>query len=124
MTGAEIVKVVQAELARKGISKAEFYEKTGISSATFSQWRTGKYNPTRDKIRAISNFLNINIDGIQPNTASMLTTEIDPDTADLLQDLRDRRDLRTLLESARGVPPSSVYELIATLEKRKEMGEG
>lgn len=43
MDGITVARIVDSELASRGISKAEFYAQSGVSSATLSQWRTGKY---------------------------------------------------------------------------------
>lgn len=110
MTGQELVKIVETELSKRGISKANFYKDSGISSATFSQWRTGVYDPSSEMIKRVEHTLNIS------------TTNYDTkdETDELREMLRDRQDLRVLLHSAKDVPPSSVYMLIAQLEKEKE----
>ena len=46
MTSLEIVRTIEAELSRRGISKGQFYKDCDVSSATFSQWRTGTYYPS------------------------------------------------------------------------------
>lgn len=59
MTGIQIVTVIEMRLAEINMSKGEFYNATGISSATFSQWRNGKYNPNRRILSVVSNVLSI-----------------------------------------------------------------
>ena len=59
MDGKAIARIIDSELASRGISKAEFYEKSGVSSATLSQWRTGKYDPTPDKLAKVEMCLGI-----------------------------------------------------------------
>ena len=105
--GITIARIVDSELASRGISKADFYARSGISSATLSQWRTGKYEPTADKIAKIEKCLGISF--------------ADYEKSDPREELRE--DLRILLHSASDLPPSSVYELIAEIHKRKEMGK-
>ena len=41
---------IERVLAEKGMSKEEFYAKSGISSASFSQWNTGVHKPTLKKV--------------------------------------------------------------------------
>lgn len=107
MDGITVARIVDSELASRGISKAEFYAQSGVSSATLSQWRTGKYEPTADKIAKIEKCLGISFS--------------DYEKSDLREELRE--DLKTLLKSAEDLPPSSVYELIAEIHRRKEMGK-
>lgn len=59
MDGITIARIIDSELASRGISKADFYTQSGVSSATLSQWRTGKYEPTADKISKVEKCLNI-----------------------------------------------------------------
>ena len=104
MDGKTVVRIVETILAERGISKVEFYEKSGISSATFSQWRNGQHDPTQAKIDMVEKYLGVSL--------------ADYVKADLQDTLRD--DLRILLRSASDLPPSSVYQLIAQIEREKE----
>ena len=52
---------IDAFLATNGIPKSDFFEQTGISSATLSQWRTGKFTPSRKSIREIETFTRMKI---------------------------------------------------------------
>lgn len=114
MDGKTLVRIVQTLLSERGISKGDFYNECGISSATFSQWRTGLYNPTPEKIRQIEEYLGV----------SLSDYEEDDESDELREMLRDRQDLRILLHSAKDVPASSVYALISQLEKMKEDSKG
>lgn len=104
MNGKEVARIVDSELASRGMSKAEFYAQSGVSSATMSQWRTGKYEPTPERLAKIEKCLGISF--------------ADYEKCEQLEELRD--DLRILLRSASDLPPSSVYQLIAQIEKERE----
>ena len=109
MTGREIVERIEQELVEQNISKTQFYKECGVASATFSQWRNEVFVPSPKKIRDIENYLGISLHK-QPQDESGELREI----------LRGRQDLRILLSSAKDMPPSSVYTLIAQFEKMKE----
>lgn len=113
MNGKEVARIVDSELASRGMSKAEFYAQSGVSSATMSQWRTGKYEPTPERLAKIEKCLGISF-------ADYEKSDMDDETADLLQSIRERQDLRILLHSAKDVPASSIYALISQIEKMKE----
>ena len=113
MNGKEVARIVDSELASRGMSKAEFYAQSGVSSATMSQWRTGKYEPTPERLAKIEKCLGISL-------ADYEKSDMDDETADLLQSIRERQDLRILLHSAKDVPASSIYALISQIEKMKE----
>ena len=57
-----IIKRIEIKLAESGLSKAEFYKRSGISSASFSQWNTGKFNPSTTKIRKAAEVLNVSFE--------------------------------------------------------------
>lgn len=52
-----IIKRIEVKLIETGMSKAEFYEKSGISSASYSQWNTGLYNPSKRKLESAAKCL-------------------------------------------------------------------
>lgn len=52
-----IIKRIEMRLSQLGMSKADFYSRSGISSASFSQWRTGTYKPSRKKLEKAADVL-------------------------------------------------------------------
>lgn len=65
---SEITLRIDSVLSEKGISKKEFYEKCGITSAAYSQWNTGKTEPKASSLKRISAFLNTNYEWIKFGT--------------------------------------------------------
>lgn len=61
MDGFDFVTLIEAELTKRKISKAEFYKATGISSATFSQWRNRIYVPSNAAIKKVEDYLGISV---------------------------------------------------------------
>ena len=59
MDGFSIVQIIEEELKKQGISKGKFYKESGISSATFSQWRTGIYSPSSEALKKVEKYLGI-----------------------------------------------------------------
>ena len=112
MDGRKLVDVLNVELKKRGISKGDFYDAIGITATAFYGWKNGA-EPKRDKIEAIEKYLEINLEDYEKS-------DEDDESIRLREILRDRQDLRILLHSAKDVPPSSVYALIAQLEKAKE----
>lgn len=45
----------------KKLSKAEFYNRVGISASAVSQWRTGKTAPSKENIQRIVEVLDVDI---------------------------------------------------------------
>ena len=59
MDRSPIVTRINALLAKKNISKAEFYEKCNLTSASYSNWNTGKTRPKMKNIERIAIFLRV-----------------------------------------------------------------
>ena len=112
MDGKTLTQIVDRILAERGISRLELCDAIGISSAAYTGWKKGS-QPREEKIVAIEKYLEINLEDYEKS-------EEDDESIRLREMLRDRQDLRILLHSAKDVPPSSVYALVAQLEKEKE----
>lgn len=58
----EVIQRIEKRLVELGMSKDEFYELSGVSSASFSQWNTGKHSPTPKKLAAVAKALQVSAD--------------------------------------------------------------
>lgn len=103
MDGKTLAKICNVECQKRGISKAQFYSAIGVSAASFNGWKNGA-QPSEKYIKAIEYYFDIDLESYAKS--------------EQLEELRD--DLRILLRSASDLPPSSVYALIAQIEKEKE----
>lgn len=54
-----ILSRIEERLVVLGMSKEEFYTKSGISSATYSYWNTNRYKPTPKKLRNAAEVLEV-----------------------------------------------------------------
>ena len=52
-----ILKKIELRRIELGMTKTEFYEKSGISSATYSQWNTNTFRPSKRKLMAAASAL-------------------------------------------------------------------
>ena len=57
-----IIKRIELRLTELGMSKADFYKKSGVSSASYSQWNTGLYNPSEKKLRSVAECLDVDFE--------------------------------------------------------------
>ena len=65
MTKSEIDAILsrmEIRMAELGMSKEHFYELSGISSASFSQWNTGAHKPTKKKIGQAASVLGVSFE--------------------------------------------------------------
>lgn len=84
-----IIKRIELRLAELRMSKADFYKLSGISSASYSQWNTGKYNPSESKLRNAAECLGVSV-------GYLLGEEPKEKTPTLTQ--KDERDIARNLE--------------------------
>ena len=107
-----MVKIIDDKLSELGMTQKDFCAQLGIQSSAMSAWRKGSM-PKPERLKDIEKCLGISF-------ADFEKSDMDDETADLLQSIRERQDLRILLHSAKDVPASSVYALISQIEKLKE----
>lgn len=53
---------IEMRIAELNMPKQVFYDKSGISSASYSQWNTGAYKPSLKKIKAAAEALDVPVD--------------------------------------------------------------
>ena len=112
MDGKVFAQLIERALLEKGIKKGDFYEAVGITATAMYGWKNGAV-PKQETVETIEKYLDLDLFPYEKSAEADEATQ-------LREMLRDRQDLRILLRSAKDVPPSSVYALIAQIEKEKE----
>nr|DAH85593.1 MAG TPA: Helix-turn-helix XRE-family like protein [Caudoviricetes sp.] len=59
---SKILQRIEIKLAEIGMPKQEFYARSGISSASFSQWNTGAHKPTIKKLKDAADVLGTSVE--------------------------------------------------------------
>lgn len=49
---------------RNGVNPSKVSKATGISTATFTSWKQGKYTPKQDKLQLIADYFDVSVDFI------------------------------------------------------------
>lgn len=110
-----IVERIEKELHKRNVSKTVFYKEAGISSATFSQWRTGIRSPSMQSIASIAKFLGVSVDWV------LTGKESEPDDSAYIREiLRSKPGMRILFDAGKDVPDSVLLEAAAQIMKYKE----
>lgn len=60
--------ILEKLLEEKGITAYQLSKETGISTATFSNWKGGKYTPKDDKLQLIANYFGVTLDYLKGNS--------------------------------------------------------
>ena len=116
MSGSEIVKIIEQRLISLNMKKKTFFDITGISSASLSQWRNEKSQPSPEALRKINDVLGTNFEIKSAITDSIL------DSVKMLQQLRDED--RILLQVARDMTPQQVQLMTEFGRTIKRIGKG
>ena len=101
----------------KGFRDSDVCKGTGISSATMSEWKKGRYTPKLDKLTRIAEFLGVSVEYIRTGTEPGARHT---DTERIAQWIFDNRDMRLLFESAQGNPPENIRLAAELLERMKK----
>lgn len=113
MDGKKVARIVDAEREKRGLSQKDFCKMVGVGSSAYSAWRKGTM-PKPEMLIKIEKLFDISFADYEKEDTD--------ENWELLQLMRERPEMRNLLHSARNLPTSSIYLLIAQVEKEKESG--
>lgn len=99
---------IYAELRdKKGVKDSEVARTLKFPPSTFSDWKKGKSTPKYEKLKAIADFFGVSVEylttGEQPEGYY-----INPETADIAQQIYEDKDLRLLFDVAKDVTPEQL----------------
>lgn len=117
--------VFEKLLKEYGVTTYQVAKATGISTASFTGWKQGKWNFKQDKLQKIADYFNVSVD-------YLITGEekegdkyyLNDETASMAQKLFENRDLRVLFDAAQDATPEDLkttYDMLMAL-KKKERG--
>lgn len=102
----DIVRKINERLAEIGMSKTEFYEKSGVSSASLSQWNNGQRFPSLRSLKRIANCLDMPVeDLVSNNSANINFKEEGVEALSSMQELSESQ--------------SELWEIISALDDRQ-----
>lgn len=103
----------------KGYTNADVGRATGVSTATLSQWKTGRYTPKMDKLEKIASFLHV-------PTEYLITGKLPPldcDATKIAQYVIDNDTVRLIVEGVQGLNERErewVLEAIQFINNKKQ----
>ena len=100
-----MIRRIESVLVQKGMSKEEFYTKSGVSSASYSQWNTGTHKPTSKKIFAMAECLGVSV--------QYLTGEEEIEKPTLQMESELNPDYFQLSETNKAIVDSMIAQLLA-----------
>lgn len=108
-------------LYEKRISQKALMQHMKVSSATVSDWCSGKKMPRIDKLTSIANFLHVTMsDLVEEKAKNSAGYYFDEETAKVAQEVYDNPDLRVLFDAARTSRPENIRLAADILNRLKE----
>lgn len=106
----------------RGVKPVDVSRATGISTATLTSWKKGKYTPKADKMQLIANYFNVSLEfmttGEEPKERP--SWYLDEETARIAQKAFSDPNLRVLFDAARDSRPEDIQLAVDMLKRFKE----
>lgn len=114
----------------RGLKPIDVSRGTGISTATLTSWKKGKYTPKSDKLKLIADFFNVSLEFMTTGVESTKPDAhvgwyLDEETAKAAQEVFDDPDTRMLFDAARNASPEAIKlaaDLLKTFKKTNPDG--
>lgn len=111
MTGQRFIEIVNPIIEQRGIKKGAFCKAIGVSPNMYGNYRNGT-KPGYEVIEATEKYLGIRFaDYEEPEK-----TVDDDELNELLEELRNREDMRMLFKLAKGATPDDVRQAVKIIE--------
>ena len=107
----------------KGVTPYQVCKSTGISTASISNWKAGRYSPKTEKLQKIADFFGVSVEYMMTGNESEKESTsgrkyyFSDETAEMAQELFDNPDTKILFDAARGARPEDL-KMAAEMLKR------
>ena len=119
----DILTRVVEELREQRIPRQQFYDESGVSSGSFSQWNTGSRKPSMESIQKMASYLDVPVDYLLTGDKTYYRDTDSEEVTQLRQMLVDRPEARILFQTAKNAPASALLEAAAILARYQEESE-
>ena len=110
----------------KGVTAYRVCKETGLTTATISNWKAGRYTPKQEKMQKIADYFGVSVDYLMTGKEKEGGEKyyLNNETAEIAQHLFENKDLRVLFDAAKDATPEGLkttYDMLMAL-KKKERG--
>ena len=111
---------------KKGVKPFHVSKETGVSTATLSSWKTGRYIPKPDKLQKIADYFGVSVEylrtgkGTEKESTSGQKYYFDDETAEKAQEMFENPGMRILFDAARDSKPEDLQMAADLLKRLKE----
>lgn len=108
-------------LEKYGVTAYRVSKETGITTATLTSWKQGKYVPKQDKLQLIADYFNVTIDYLMGTEKDEnVQYYLNDETREIAQEIFENKDMRILFDVARSTRPERLRayaEFLRNLQK-------
>ena len=121
MCNIDIKKVIKQHRLEAGLTMKELADLVGVSEATVSRWESGNIATMKhSQISKLCKALGINPASLVPGIDTPSPAYyLDPETAEMAEELHKRKDMRMLFHAAKSSTPEDVKMVTDMLERFK-----
>ncbi|MEF2653233.1 MAG: helix-turn-helix transcriptional regulator [Blautia sp.] len=102
-------------------------KETGLTTATISNWKAGRYVPKQDKLQKIADYFNVSLEYLMTGEEKEGGERyyLNDETAQVAQEIFENKELRALFDVQRNMNAEDLKALhqMALALKRKERGD-
>ena len=115
------------QLCKVKMAEANLPTETGLTTATISNWKAGRYTPKQEKMQKIADYFGVSLEYLMTGKTKEGDKKyyLNEETAQMAQTLFENKELRVLFDAAKDASPEDLkttYDMLMAL-KRKERGE-
>lgn len=102
-----------------GLTAADVSKATGIRQSTLSNWKKRNNLLSGEKARIIADYFGVSVDFLMTGNKEDTGYYVNPETAQIAQEIFDDKDLHALFDAARGSSPEDLKLAAEMLRKFK-----
>ena len=108
----------------RGVNDADVVRATGITKSTFSDWKSGRSEPKKEKLQKIADFFDVSLEYLMTGEEQN-GYYLNEETAKLAQEMFEDEDMRSLFDMKRKMPPERFKAHMEFMKNlyRQENGE-
>lgn len=106
----------------KDVTPYKVAKETGVSTATLSSWKNGRYVPKKDKLKILADYFGVDVSYFddEENVLEPTTYYFDNDTLKIAEALHKNRRLRLLFDAARDIQDDDMLLIYGIVKKLKK----
>lgn len=123
------VEIINELLKDKGVSASKMMSELGFSSGLYSQWKSGKQKPSRDKLEKIAEYFSVSVDYLLGNASTVQAYDendnlvvIDDETRDIIDSLRTNPEMKMLFSVTKKATKDDIIKAVKIIEALKDNG--